>query len=484
MKSLIKNYVYNTSFQLLLLFVPIVTTPYLARVLGSAGMGEYSYHYTISSYFMMFILLGLENYGNREIARVREDRDKLSYMFCSIYALQLFMGLLVSIVYIVCIVFVFDEKKFALLFYINVFATIFDLTWCMYGLELFKSIALRNFAVKCTTTVLIFSFVKSKEDLVLYSIIMLLGNLVSQLICLPIIKKRIDIVKPSINDVVRHIKPNMWLFLTVLSVGIFKTADKIMLGIYDPEKIQLGFYEFSERIISIPNMMIVSLGTVMLPRTSNMLEKIGKDNRELIHMSLVFSAVLSGAISFGIMGVSKEFIPIFYGAGYDECVFLYLILLPSSIFMSFASVIRTQYLLPHNKDLVLLKSGVVSNIVNIAINLCLIPRCGAIGAAFGTLIAEVIICVYQTWNAKNDLPIIDFIKSYIPIIGMGLIMFVLLYMLPIKTSGVMTLVIKVVFGAMVYLVLLFLYFIFSKNDKGTALVNSVIERLKIGEIND
>lgn len=462
MPSIKKNYFYNSIYQIMMLVVPLITTPYLTRTIGADGIGTYSYNYTVTNYFAMFVLLGLENYGNREIAKHKNSGEELCYTFSSIYGLQLCMGVIVTVVYGLYIAISKQNHVYALIFGINVIAACLDINWCLYGMELFQAIAVRNVVIKALTTSAIFLLIRDQSDVVLYCLIMLFSNLITQVSAWPIVLQKIKPVRPQIKHILDHLVPNLWLFLTVISVSLYKSVDKLMLGIMDPQKTQVGFYELAERIIAIPNMLVVSLGTVMMPRVTNMISKKEKNYTDLILPSLFFAMLLSTSMCFGIMGVSQEFVPLFCGDGFDLCIALYLILLPCSLFMAFANVIRTQYILPNTMDKTLLMSGVFGNILNIFVNILLIPQFGAIGAAIGTLAAEIMVCLYQSFCVRTALPLKQYLKYISPLVAIGLVMFSVIFNFDItgRTDSLLIgLMAKVIIGAVIYLVGLAIYIV-------------------------
>lgn len=465
MNSVLKNYLYNALHQLLALFVPLITTPYLTRTLGEEGIGIYSYSLSITNYFMLFILMGLENYGNREIAEHKDDPDDLASTFSSIYYMQLLVGIAVMFIYGIYALFIASDPVIALIFALNVASACFDVGWCLYGLELFKTIAIRNTLIKLVTTVAIFLFIRDSGDVLPYCLIMTACNLLSQLSVWPAILKRVRLVKVPMKKIFCHFKPNLYLFLTVISVGIYKSTDKIMIGIADPSKAQVGFYELSERIIAIPNMLITALGNVMMPRVSNLVAKKDDSYLKLILTSLIIAMALASSMCFGIMAVSREFVPLFYGEGYETCITLYLILLPCSLFMSFANVLRTQYILPNHRDKTLVKVGFYGLALNICINMILIPRMGAAGAAIGTLIAEAFGCCYQSLSVRQFLPLGSYVRYTLPLVGIGAVMFGILYPLTISGSLFIDLVVKIMIGVIVYVCGIVIYFLILKRSK-------------------
>ncbi|HFR3154394.1 TPA: oligosaccharide flippase family protein, partial [Streptococcus suis] len=255
---------------------------------------------------------------------------------------------------------------------------------------------------------------------------------------------------PNINEILSHLKPNLFLFFTVLAVSVYKIMAKIMLGVMNSNE-QLGFYESSERVIQVPMAFITALGNVMLPKMSNLVVKNKEQSPILIGKSLRFVMLLSSSMSFGIMAVSKEFVPLFYGDGFEICILLFLILLPSCLFLAFSNVFRTQYLLPNQKDSILIQSVFIGAIVNVVINYSLIPSIGAVGAALATLGAEFAVTVHQTFRISKELNTRRYIIEAIFISMLGLPIFIFLYNLEFhNVSLIYSLFTKILIGLLYY----------------------------------
>jgi len=452
MSNLKVNFIYNSMYQLLIMFIPLLTTPYLSRVLGSGGVGIYSYNFSIANYFVLFIMLGLNNYGNREIAKVKDDKNKLESSFWNIYIMQFFCGVVINIIYIAYCFTIAKNKIIALIMGIYVFSGILDINWFFFGIEKFKLTVIRNTVIKILVTCLIFVLVKTNQDVWKYCLIMSFGILISQIVMWRYLKHEICYVKPTWKEVKRHIVPNLFLFLTVLAISLYKIMDKIMLGILSFDS-QVGYYELSEKIIAIPTALITSLGTVMLPRMSNLVAK--KENESsLLNKSIILAMFLSSSMCFGIMSVAKEFVPLFYGKGYQTCIYLYLILLPSCVFLTFANVIRTQFLLPHQMDKTYVVSTFLGAGINVFANLLFIPKYGAVGAGIGTLLAEITVCLYQSIAVARNIPVLGYVKETIPFIIAGIGMFFILYPLNMSSNLFLGIIYKVVLGIGLYFIFL------------------------------
>lgn len=425
--------------------------------MGAEKIGIYSYAYSIATYFGLFILLGLNNYGNRTIASVRDDKDKLSKTFCSIYAMQVIMSLIVIVIYIIYVLFLSSDQLMAWIQLIYLISVALDINWFFFGMEQFKLTVTRNTIIKILNLIFIFILVKSKNDLYIYGLIMVCGPLLSQFILWAFVKRYVVLKKVSLSDVCQHIKPNLTLFIPVVAISLYTIMDRIMLGMMS-NMTEVGYYENSNKLTQIPLMMITSLGTVMLPRISNMISN-GKKEESIVYIqkSFIISVLLSTSMAFGLCAVSNEFVPIFYGNGFDKCKGVISILVLSSIFISCANVIRTQYLIPNKKDKVYIVSVFLGAIVNIIINLILIPKLMSIGAAIGTICAEFSVCAYQTYKVRNELDIELYIKQAVSFVLIAIVMFLVVKYIPFIKSIFITLIIKILLGIVLYLFLLFVF---------------------------
>ncbi len=457
-RSIKSNFIYNAIYQLANIMIPLITTPFLTRVLRAEGLGKYSFAYSIAYYFYIFIRLGLNSYGNRTVAFVKDDKKELSKTFCSIYAFQLFMGIIVSLLYFLYAFWRAKDIEIALIFSLVVISGSFDFTWVMYGLEEFRITSIRDIMIKFAMAVGIFCFIHSEEDVWKYALIYSLGFFVSQVVVIPIVIKRIHFEIPSMSEVIVHIKPNLILFLPTIAVSLYKIMDRIMLGFISNEE-ELGFYYTCENIINVPLALIAALGTIMLPWVSNMLSKYGETNTisEVFDKSILFAMFVSTSICIGIMTVSKEFVALFFGAGYEKCNTLFLIILPSCIFLAFATVVRTQFLLPRKMDKVFIISLFLGAAINLLFNSILIPLYASVGAAVGTLAAEITVWAVQTASVYKAAAIGKNIRNSIPFIVSGIVMYFGCHnYVPRMGQSVIGLFEKIIISGCVYMICLIL----------------------------
>ena len=466
MSSVKKNFAYNSAYQILIMILPLMTAPYIARVIGAEGIGIYSFTYSIAFYFSMFIILGLNNYGNRSIAMVRDDPEKLSKTFWNIYATQFMMAVLVIAFYCIYLFCFVNPAYFTITAIQAIFllAYAFDINWFFFGVEQFKLTVTRNAIIKLITVVCTFIFVKSSEDLWLYTLILALGMFFSNLILWLFLKRYIYFSKPEWKEMKSHIKPNLVLFIPVIAISLYKVMDKIMLGAMS-SMTQTGFYENSEKIINIPQGIITALGTVMLPRMSNLAAKGDKKNSQrYMNLSMEMVMLLACALCFGIAGIAPIFAPIFFGEAFRVCGELISYLSIIILFLSWANVIRTQYLIPQCQDREYIASVFLGAVVNLIINLTLIPKYGAFGAVVGTIFAEAAVALYQTVIVRKELPIGKYFVNSIYFLFIGIAMFGIIRFIGVKLGeSIFTICIEIIAGGAFYLICTFVYFIKRKN---------------------
>ena len=479
--SVKKNFLYNLSYQVLIMIMPLITTPYISRIIGREGVGIQSYTLSIVNYFILFIMLGINNHGNRSIAMVRDDRKKLSKTFISIYSIQAIMSIIVTILYSVYIIFIADDyKQLFIIQYIYILAALLDINWFFFGLEKFKLTVTRNVVIKIISVFCIFIFIKDSSDLYKYCLILALGQFISQLILWKFLAKEIKITKVSIESILEQVKPILILFIPVIAISIYKIMDKIMIGSMSSVT-QLGYYENSEKIINIPMGVITALATVMLPKMSNLQAK-GKDKESIkyISMSIEFVMMMSFASIFGLIGISPILIPIFLGEKFIECIDIVSLLSITILFLSWANVIRTQYLIPRKKDKIYIYSTIFGAMTNFFINLVLIPKFGAAGAAIGTIFAEGVVAIYQTIMVRKELDIKSFMKKSIFYFIPGLIMCIVVrYLGSVLERSIITGLIQILVGAIIYCIISYIYLIISKHELGLLASRKFLNKLKL-----
>lgn len=458
------NFLYQVCYQVLILALPFITSPYVSRVLGAEGLGKYSYSYSVAYYFVLVSMLGVLNYGNRAIARCRDNQLELDKEFSSIVTLHIILSLVCNIAYILYVIYIAKEQLYALMQTAYVLSGLFDITWFYYGIEKFKLTVARNTLIKIVTAVLVFYFVRDTDDLWVYCIIMSGSMLISQIILWLPLKKYVHYSFPTKDQMKIHLKPMLILFIPTIAISLYKYMDKIMIGLLS-NKAQLGYYENAESIVRVLTSVICSLGTVMLPQMANLAaNKRMEQFYRYINMSMRYVMILAFSMSFGLAGIAKVFAPIFWGAAFEVSGKLIQVLVITVPFVSFANVIRTQYLLPQEKDMEYMFSVIAGAVVNLTANALLIPKYGAVGASAATVSAEGTVCFIQLISVRKDLPISSYIKDAIPFGVLGLFMFVIIYSIEsIIADQMICLFVQMSAGIVIYTIPLFII-LYKKGD--------------------
>lgn len=452
------------AYQITLMILPLVTMPYVSRVLGAEGIGTYSYTYSIAQYFLLFGMLGVENYGNRSIARIRDNTTERSNLFSSIYSLQFMIALISVFAYLLYIKFCKENCLYALIQVFYVLSGAFDINWLFFGMEEFKITVTRKILLKLCTVLSIFIFVKNKNDLWKYIFILSFGYFTAQSSMWLFAHKYVRFHFVKIRDTFIHLKGIVILFIPIIATSIYRMMDKVMIGLFN-SMTQVGFYENSDKLINVCLCVISAFGAVMMPKMSNLYAK--KQTTEcsvLFVRSMEIAMFIGSAISFGIASIAPEFIPIFYGNGYEECIAITIMLSSTVPFITWACIVRTLFLIPAEKNSIYIKSVFAGATINCIINLILIPKYAATGAAVGTIIAEITVAIYQTLKVKSEIDIKKCIKKTIPFIVFGFLMFFTVRLLPFEVDdNLPKLLLKIMIGAVLYLALSTLYFIKTKN---------------------
>lgn len=457
-RRVFKNYLYNVSYQILIIVLPLITTPYISRVLGAKGIGIFSYTNSIIQYFILLGCIGLNLYGQREIAYCQSDMNKRSITFCELFLIR---TITLSISLILFFFTFCHSNKYSDIYIIqtiDIISSIIDISWLYQGMEDFKKIVIRNIIVKVIGLILIFTFVNESNDLLKYvliqSSVLFFSNL-SMWFYLPQYVKKIDFRRISLT---KHIRPTIILFLPQIATSIYTILDKTMIGYLTGSEEEVAYYEQSQRIIKMSMSLATSLGVVMMPRIAN-LHKEGNNKEIKKHMnaSFQFISFLTFPLCFGLIGISNNMVPWFFGEGFDRVIPNMIIIAPIIFIIGFSNVIGTQYLLPTGRQRNFTISVCTGTVVNLILNLILIPKLLSIGAAIATVIAELSVTsvqIYVTKNIFNFSQIIQHIYKYV--LSSMLMMLVLIFLNLFLPANIICTFFEILLGVIVYFITLIL----------------------------
>lgn len=480
-KSIGKNYLYNLSYEILTVLVPLVTTPYISRVLGAEGIGTYSFTYSIVTYFSLFAALGTTVYGRREVAYCRDNVEKRSVLFWEILSLRLVMALVSLILYFVYIV----NTQYLMIGIVQslyIISVVFDITWFFQGMENFGTVVLRNTVIKIINVAFIFLFVKSQNDLVIYIFGLAFLPFVGNIVTWSCIKKFVQLVPLRSLKPFRHIKGAIALFIPTIASQVYLLLDKTMIGIFTVGNVENGYYEQAQKIVKICWMFVTAFASVMSPRVAYV---YAKNDKKQLHeyMKKSFSVIwfLSLPIAFGLLAISETLVPWFFGDGYDKVAILLSTFCWIIIPIGISSVTGSQYLVSTKRQTAYTVSILLGACVNFCMNLFLIPRAYSEGAALASVTAEVVIALVQVLYLtaiRKELNFGDVFFTARHYVVAAVLMYIVVKLITEhQNPSLLSTMIQIAIGALVYLIALGFM-----NDELMASAISKIE--KVVEKND
>ncbi len=460
------NYIYNLLYRLSICILPLLITPYTARVLGSDGAGLYSFSSCVACYFIMFAKLGLDHYGSRSIACLRDDPKALNHAFCSIYAMQLVTSLCSIAVYVALVLTVFrDEQVIYWMQLLYVLSALFDVSWFFFGTERFKATTIRSLITRALVVVCVFLFVHTADDLWIYTLILSLSFLVEQVILFCLLFRHVHFERVHWSDIRPHIVPNLRLFFPLAVLSIYNWMDKLMVGLLSGNG-EVAFYNYAESIINLPKGILLTLGTVMLPHVSRLAAtKQHEEAARMLRQSMSFTCCLCCLLCFGIAAVAPVFIPLFLGPGYEATISLTMYLALVMIPLSLTDTLQNQYLVPFKQEKVYTMSVTVGAITNLILNSLLIPIWGGAGAVIGTIGASLGAFLYQMVHVRKIFSFRSLLSSLLPFMLCGTVEFLCAYSLRgISSSPFVVLAVQLLVGGGSYLICCIPVLLFWKKD--------------------
>lgn len=469
--SLKTNFIFQTLYQAVVLLIPLFLAPYLTRTLGSEKLGIYGYTTSIAYYFVLFAMLGIAKYGQRYIAQNSSTDYELRKSYWSLFSVHALFSILAIIIYIITTSLFCDTNYIIYLiqgFYVA--SALFDTTWFFYGIENFRSVVYRNTAVKAVEFILILLLVKSPSDLWIYTLIctcsIFLGMLATFIHAFHIA----PFIKVEKKDIVQHIKPLFLLSLAVLAVSLYTVFDKTLLGFFSI-KDDVAYYEYSDKIVSIPRTITAIIGTVMFPRACRLASQGLSETRSLFFKYSVYITTAIGAATFwGLLAISEEFTILYFGKGFLPCAKLMIAMAPLVTIIGIGDVIRTQYLIPNKKDKEYLTGICGSALINILISVTLLlslpSNVKIYGALIGSVSAELFGTCYQAYICRFEIRMAhDVIKPIIITNVIGLFMYMIISAISSAVSSEISFVIvSILVGGISFLLMLLLYGWFLDND--------------------
>jgi O-antigen/teichoic acid export membrane protein len=475
--SVARNYIYNTMLQISNILIPFITIPYITRVLDPQGIGIVSYTNSIVQYFILLATLGMTLYGNRTIAYVRNDKEKLNRTFWELFFLKLITTTFSVIAYLIFIYFIHTNYK--IVYYIqliNLVSAGFDISYFFMGLEDFKKTSTRSILIRIISTILIFIIIKKPQDYIYYALISASGNLFGQLILWKYIPKYIKITKISIEKLKNHLKDTIKLFIPLIAVQIYTVLDKTMIGVLST-KSELAYYDMSQRLVKITITLVTSIGTVMLPKISNLISTNDKD-KITYYSKKVFDYITYSSIFIMIMMIITMpiFVPFYFGKDFLKVKDIIMVISPIILFISWSNFFAIQLMIPMKLEKHITLSVSVAAITNFSLNYFLIPKYQSIGAAISTVIAEFLVTFIQILVIKSYIELKTIFKSIWKHVFSGVLVYVILLQIArFSINQIKKLMLEIFVGLLLYVFIEYLL----KSEINSYIISKISKKLKI-----
>ena len=457
---------------------PLITFPYVARVLSTDSLGKVNFAVSVIAYFMMFAQLGIPTYGIRACARVRDNKEKLSKTVQELFIINMITDAVVYIALAVCINIIpklVENKELVLIVSITIFLNSIGMEWLYEALEEYVYITIRSIAFKTIALIAMFFIITSEDDFILYGIYSIFASSASNIINFIHARKYINVKPVGGYNLKRHLKSVIVFFAMSCATTIYTNLDTIMLGFMKTDE-EVAFYNSAVKIKILLVAVVTSLGTVLLPRLSYYIEHdMIEDFRKTCKKALNFVFLLALPLTVYFIYFAKNGILLFAGDKYYNSILPMQIIMPTVIFIGITNILGIQILIPLGKEKIVLYSEIAGAIVDFGLNLLFIPRFGAAGAALGTLAAEIVVLIIQLLYLKDSIADafkeVQYIKIFIAIVAGAFASF---WVVLLELSNFFTVLVSAALFFSAYLTVLIL----TKEKLSIELTEQLINRLK------
>jgi len=456
MSNIRNSYLLNLLYQILNMSTALITAPYVSRVLTPDGIGIYSYSTSVTANFLLFGTLGVATYAQREISYNQNNILVRSKIFWEVIIFRLISLAVASTVYYLMFV-GSSHDEYKIVFVVNMVSFLnafFDITWFFNGVQEFKRIITKNIVVKIATLSSVFIFVNTKNDLVLYIFINLGGILLGNLALWIDLQSYIKILDFRKLSIFRNVRAIVELLIPQIAVQVYGVLDKIMLGIMVTNSFnENGYYDQAQKIVIIPLFVITSLNVVLAPKMT-LLHAEGREGELKGYIAKAFSFVffLGIPLIFGLEAIAPNFVPVFFGKGYEKVAPLIQIFAPTVILNGLSNALGVLYLTPTKRHNLGTITVVVGALLNAVLNYLLIPRLLSIGAAISSLVAETVVAIGYIYFSRKVLELKGFYQQCLKYLLISVFMFGAVYYTgEIFGATVLGVVVQISIGLITYL---------------------------------
>lgn len=400
------NFIMNALLTVSAIIFPLITFPYISRVLLADGSGKVAFAISVVSYFTMFASLGVPTYGIRTCAKVRDDKEKLS---ATVQELLIINGITTAIIYVLFFASLAIVPKFAgqkellMVVSFSIVLNTMGAQWLYSALEQYSYITFCAMGFKIIGIVLMFALVHEPSDYIVYGAISALASYGSGFLNFINMRKYVSFKKADVYDFKRHMKPIVTFFCMSAAISIYSNLDMVMLGFMKTDS-DVGYYNAAVKVKTVLVSVVTSLGTVLLPRLSFYIEKGEKEAfRKTVVKAFHFVMTAGSALMFFFIIFAKESIFILSGDAFLPAVLPMQLLMLTLLFIGLSNITGIQILTPTGREMIVLKSIVAGAVLDFVLNLVLIPKFASSGAAFATAMAEAVVLIIQCIYLKEML---------------------------------------------------------------------------------
>ena len=405
-KSLKVNFIMNAILTMSSFIFPLITFPYVSRVLLPEGTGKVSLATSVVSYFSMFAQLGIPTYGIRACAQVRDDREELTRTAHELLFINLIICVFTYVALFICIATIPRLRAERTLYFVvsaTILLTSIGMEWLYKALEQYTYITVRSIIFKFIALIAMFLLIHQKSDYVIYGALSIFASSASNIFNFINVHRYIDMRPVGNYNMKRHMKAVLVFFAMSCATTIYTNMDTVMLGFMKTDE-EVGYYNAAVKIKSILVSIVTSLGTVLLPRASYYVEKGMKEEfRRISGKALNFVFLLGTPLMLYFIYFAKQGIFFLSGSAYAGSIRPMQIVMPTLVFIGLTNILGIQILVPLGREKTVLYSEIVGAVVNLIINSLLIPRFASSGAAIGTVAAEFSVLVVQYMSLRSDI---------------------------------------------------------------------------------
>jgi len=419
-KSLKINFIMNAILTMSSFIFPLITFPYVSRVLMPAGMGKVNFATSVINYFSMIAQLGIPTYGIRACAIVRDDREKLTRTAHELLIINIVMSIISYLGLFLALAFVprlQSEHTLYIIVSFTIILTTIGMEWLYKALEQYTYITVRSLIFKAISVVAMLLLIHSKDDYLLYGAITIFAASASNILNFINIHRYIGLKPVGNYNIKRHLKPVLVFFSMSVATTIYTNLDTVMLGFMKNDA-EVGYYTAAVKIKGILVSIVTSLGTVLLPRASYYIEQ-GEIERFnfLSKKAFNFVCLLATPLVIYFIIFAKQGILLLSGKAYGPAVLPMQLIMFTVLFIGISNITGIQILVPLGYERIVLLSEIVGAITDLIINFILIPSLASSGAAIGTLVAEAIVLLVQYFTVRNQVPDLFSSVKYNKILG-------------------------------------------------------------------